>query len=939
VREFIQYLILGIGPGAVYALLGVGIVLIYRGSGVVNFAQGVFALAGAVVFVETRARGVPLGVALLLAVIAGLVFGALIQNIVLWRLRRAAPVIRIIATLGIFIAAVSGAALHYGAVPVLINQFLPQHIWSVDKVTIESDRVILFGIAAALTVILSFVQRRTLIGVATRAAAEDDVSASILGWSPNMLASFNWALGGALGALAGALIVPLTGLIVENLGLLIVPALAAALIGGFRSLGFTFLGAIGVGVAQTLTQHYWTQPGAGDAVPFLIIIIVLVISGRSLPLRSHLYEKLPSLGRGTLRPIPIAVLTIVSFIMMSWVFNVTWQDAFTASLAEAILLLSVVVVTGYAGQLSLAQLTLAGLGAYVAGRLVAAQGWPFWAAFIAGILAAVPIGLAFAIPALRTRGVNLAVVTLGLAVTVNAVLFQNVNYTGGLQGTATGDTKLFGLDINAITHPNRWGVFVLILFVVCAILVANLRRSASGRRMIAIRENERAAAALGVSVRNAKFFAFAIGAVVATVAGYAIGFGNTSVVYTNFDPLSSIYSTAYAVIGGVGYVAGPLLGSMLVSGGVGSLFNALIPGLNNWLGVIGGVFVVIILMLNPDGLVPSHMAAFRQIAERMERRGKRAARVLARRDAALGRLVGRSIADHEVALSSASSGGTVRVEPKSLEITGLTVRFGGVVAVDDVDVQVGPGEVVGLIGPNGAGKTTLIDAASGFVRASQGSIRLGSAEITGLSAHRRVTAGLARSWQSLELFEDVSVLENMLIASEQSAGTRWQPLRSLAWPGKGRLGGPAATALKELQLTDTLGSLPGDLSYGRRRLVGVARTVAVNPSVVLLDEPAAGLSAAETDELGRAVRHLADGWGMAVLLIEHDVDLVMRICDRIIVLDFGKKIAEGKPADIRASQAVRAAYLGTETAAEAVDGQAGAASGVEPTGILRGPAQ
>src|SRR5207249_3567728 len=179
------------------------------------------------------------------------------------------------------------------------------------------------------------------------------------------------------------------------------------------------------------------------------------------------------------------------------VFNPDWLDAWTVSLSIAIVLLSIVVVTGYAGQISLAQYALAGLGAYVAGRLVSAEGWPFWAALLAAILAAIPIGLLFALPALRTRGINLAVITLGMGVAVSDVLFNSISLTGGANGTAVGFTKLFGYDVDAILHPDRWAIFVLGAFTVTAILVANLRRSAAGRRLIAIRGNERAAASLG----------------------------------------------------------------------------------------------------------------------------------------------------------------------------------------------------------------------------------------------------------------------------------------------------------------------------------------------------------------------------------------------------------------------------------------------------------
>ncbi len=224
----------------------------------------------------------------------------------------------------------------------------------------------------------------------------------------------------------------------------------------------------------------------------------------------------------------------------------------------------------------------------------------------------------------------------------------------------------------------------------------------------------------------------------------------------------------------------------------------------------------------------------------------------------------------------------------TLAIEGLTVRFGSVVAVNDVSMEVRPGEVVGLIGPNGAGKTTLIDAVTGFVEASEGSISLDDRRIDGLNATRRARMGLRRSFQSLELFEDVSVEENIRAGSDQRA-SKWSWVTDLFWPGRHDLPPTAVAAVHEFELEPHLDKTPEELPYGRRRLVGIARTVAAGPSVVLLDEPAAGLDETESAELARLIRRLADERNMAVLLVEHDVGLVMSTCDRVVVIDFGQR--------------------------------------------------
>jgi ABC-type branched-subunit amino acid transport system ATPase component len=230
--------------------------------------------------------------------------------------------------------------------------------------------------------------------------------------------------------------------------------------------------------------------------------------------------------------------------------------------------------------------------------------------------------------------------------------------------------------------------------------------------------------------------------------------------------------------------------------------------------------------------------------------------------------------------------------------------------VDDISFHVEPGEIVGLIGPNGAGKTTIVDSVTGFVRPAVGSVRVGTQDITKNAVHTRVRKGLGRSWQSLELFDDVTVFENLQIASDRP---KWRAnLEAFVHPGRATVTPTVAAVVEEFKLGDDLGRHPPDLSYGRQRLVGIARTVALEPSILLLDEPAAGLNTRESTELAVLLRRLAEQWGMAILLIEHDVELVLSLCDRIVVLDFGKKIAEGTPVEIRSNPAVIASYLGSQ---------------------------
>jgi sulfate-transporting ATPase len=527
------------------------------------------------------------------------------------------------------------------------------------------------------------------------------------------------------------------------------------------------------------------------------------------------------------------------------------------------------------------------MGALIAGRFVKADVVPVELAILLGILLTIPVGLIFAVPALRTRGVNLAVVTLGLGFLVSEVVFANPNYLGEPLdgGTRIGNVELFGMEVDAFNHPHAWAAVSLGFFVVLALVVANLRRSRTGRRLIAVRTNERAAASLGISVFGVKLYAFAISAGLAAAAGILVGFRGQIVTYTEFNVFASINSLGHAVIGGLGFVLGAVFGAPNAIGGLGTrIVEDWINLGAQWDLILGSLIVFLILIFHQNGIadVVTHN---RRFWEKLH-------------------LVAPTKARDPLPAAEVEP-----VEAATLSIQDLTVRFGSVVAVNGVSLEVRPGEVVGLIGPNGAGKTTLIDAVTGFVRVSEGAISLDGRRIDGMNATQRARLGLRRSFQSLELFEDVSVEENIRAGSDLRA-SKLSWVSDLFWPGKHDLPPTAVAAVQEFELEPLLDKTPEELPYGRRRLVGIARTVASGPSVVMLDEPAAGLDEKESAELARLIRRLADERNMAVLLVEHDVGLVMSTCDRVVVVDFGQVIASGAPSEIRDDQRVRDAYLG-----------------------------
>ena len=911
--DVVQFALLGLAIGSLYSLASQGLIVIYRGSGVLNFAHGALGMVGAYVAWEVRAENHlswspfpgehPFLLALFIGVGVSALLGALSHLLVMRQLRRAAPLARVVATLGILIILQAAAVIRYSSRLIFPPVELPQYPVSFWDITITVDRFILVGIAVVLTIGLWLLYRYTTFGLATSAVAENQRAAASIGLSSDTVATVNWALGSALAGLAAILVSPIITLSVQGMTNVVLAALAAALVAEFRSFPIALAAGMAIGIGESELTRYVHQPGVSKSLPFAVIVLILLVRGRALPVRGHFLQRLPRVGNGRLSPIGL-IIGVAGAVLLTLSVPLVWQDSLVVTFGTAIVLLSIVVVTGYAGQLSLGQFAIAGFGAWVAGRLVATQGWPFTAALLVGAIAAVPLGALFALPAVRARGINLAVLTLGLGSALELMLFKNSNYTGGFQGTIVGRPSFFGWDITSTTHPGRYALVCLGLFVVLAVAVANMRRGRSGRRLIAVRTNERAAAALGINVVGAKLYAFSLSAGIAAVGGILLAFRKDTITFsTEFTNISSIVYVGWAFVGGIGFLLGPVLGSTLTSGGIGTrISDALFSSVSRYVQLLGGILVVLLVLFHQNGMASDLGEQFRAIARRI--RG----------------LLWRS-PESESPTVELPDIAREPVQPKTLVVENLTVRYGAVVAVDEVSLTVEPGRIVGLIGPNGAGKTSAIDAVTGFTRAATGTARLGDADLTRTNPAKRSRLGLSRSFQSLELFEDVTVLDNLRAASDPRDARSY--VRDLFYPVDPVLPGQVVAAIEEFELADDLHRHVEDLSFGQRRLLAVARAVATSPSILLLDEPTAGLGEYQTAEFSHLLRRLVDDWGIGILLVEHDMSFVMGVCDHIHVLDFGKTIADGSPEEIQRNPAVIAAYLGEPDEDAMVDDLAG----------------
>ncbi|MET9694604.1 ATP-binding cassette domain-containing protein [Streptomyces sp. NPDC006514] len=544
-----------------------------------------------------------------------------------------------------------------------------------------------------------------------------------------------------------------------------------------------------------------------------------------------------------------------------------WIYLATSAVLNTLIALSVGVVYGRAGMVALCPLAFAGIGAWTTGWLNVHTGLPFLVLAALGALAAVPVGMAIGLPALRLRGVNLAVATLAFGGAVAVVVFDK-----GFPGAA---------EHVSVTRPSfaasETGYFLLSVVVLALVgaALAALSKRTTGARWTAVRDSERATAALGYSVTTTKLLAFAVSAFIAGLGG-ALTAGQLGVLSgVGFQPMASIAVFTAAVAFGAAHVEGALLAGFAAT---------FVPELLHQLGL-------------PQDVAPAvfAVAALQALAAGSDG-------VAGQLRAVLGRKRSARTQPHQppqaIGTDPAVSGsGRPRTEPRSaepaLKAAGVNVAYGAVKAIQGADLIIRKGTVHGLIGPNGAGKSTLIDVLSGFVTPDTGHVTLGEIPLDGVPPHRRARLGLRRSFQQGRVNPQLTIGQYLMLSGRGNADRRLvlDLLDAFGCP-------PAATKVAAIDV-------------GTRRLVEVAATLAGRPSVVLLDEPAAGLSTQESLRLGAGIAAIPERFGCAVLLVEHDIDLVTTYCDEATALDFGKVIARGTPAEVLADPVVVRAYLGT----------------------------
>jgi ABC-type branched-subunit amino acid transport system ATPase component/branched-subunit amino acid ABC-type transport system permease component len=893
----LPFIIAGLTTGSVYALAGVGLVLTYKTSGVFNFAHGALATVSAYLFYTLHVEhGIPWPVAGAICVfVAGPVLGLVLEQITR-RLSGAGLATRVVSTVGVLLAIQAIVVIIYGATETrTVPQYLPATAFHIGGAAVTLGQIIIFAVGAAATVALYVFFRVARTGVAMRAVVDDPALLDISGTSPTAVRRWAWMIGVTFASASGLLLVPFINLDSITLTFLVVAAFGAAAIGAFRSLPFTYFGGLLIGIGAALSSEYFTSgllSGLSASLPFLVLFVVLLVSPRR-----WLAERTPVVVRDRAEwraPWQVhgffgACLLVVLFFVPD--FAGIQLANYSQFLAMTILFLSLGLLVRSSGQVSLCHVTFMAIGVCAFSQLAVNLHWPWFFALLAAGAIAMPVGALLAIPAIRLSGLYLALATFGFGILVQ-YMFYSENFMFGSIGLGVQvpmpDFPALGLD----GSDKSYYYLCLVLTVLVTGVVIMIGRSRLGRLSRALGDSPRGLATTGTSINVTRVLVFCLSAFLAAVAGVLAAGAIGQADGNSYPPIQSLVYFAVVIIalgGAPWYALTAAAGLILVPSYLTS------ANTSNWLQVIFGLAAIVYAMTPPRlrGMPTS-------LADRIDQ--------LVRRQPARARPFGVRPSG-----ARARAGAAAPVGGGSLRARDIRVRFGGLVAVDGVSVEAPAGRITGLIGPNGAGKTTMFNACSGLITPSRGQVMVNDAGVSRLGPAARARRGLGRTFQQMELFDSMTVQENVELGAEGgNAGPN--PLRHLTSSLRTRrmVRDRTSDAMQRCDLTDLAYRTAGSLSTGQRRLVELARCLAGPFRILLLDEPSSGLDRAETARFGEILQQAVAERGIGILLVEHDMALVTDICDYVYVLDFGKPIFDGTPAEVMSSPVVKAAYLGDD---------------------------
>jgi len=912
-NALLPFVILGITAGSVYGLTGTGLVLTYKTSGIFNFAQGAVATTGAYVFYilhddVLHLPAVP--TALICVFVLGPVLG-LGMEAMARRLADASATMKVVATIGLVLVVQGFFSATFGTLARTFPAWLPQHTVKVGGVFVGEDQMIITGIALAATVALFLFFRRTRLGLAMRGVVDNPELLDLGGTSPAAVRRWAWIIGSSFATLAGILLAPTLNLDATVLTLLVVQAFGAAAIGRFRSLPVTYAGGLVIGIIASVATKYVVTGSAALAglpasIPFIVLFLVLIFTPRSRLADRRVARPRPAAVYAAPARVQLAGAVVLGVVLLAVPHLVNagqlpyWSDGLT----QVVLFLSLGLLVRTSGQVSLCQAAFAAIGAATMGHLTAGFGLPWGAALLLAGLAAVPIGAFIAIPAIRLPGVFLALATFGFGVTMQQMGYPLwIMFGSSSLGQAVNRPSFAQGDI-------AYYYLALVFAVAAGLLVVWLVRSRLGRLLAGLADSPVALATHGTSVVVTRVLVFCIAAFLAAVSGALFGGVVHTVTSSDFTAFSSLTLLALLVMMlgrepwyafGAGFAL-VIIPSWISTGGT----------VGDWLNVLFGASAVQVAI----GFAPRNERLHRFL-DRIGGRRRPPAAASPSQEPAEAPVPAAPAPAGQPRSGQHRSGQYRQAAAVGLDLAHVTVRYGGHVAVNDVSLTAPVGRITGLIGPNGAGKTTLFNVASGWVRPAGGQLRLHGADLAALDPAARARRGLGRTFQKMELFDSLTARANVSLGREAGQAGR-RPWRHMAETSRdrNRRGAAAKQAMALAGIADLADRPVAALSTGQRRLVELARCLAGDFDVLLLDEPSSGLDRAETERFGEVLTRVVAERGVGVLLVEHDMALVMSVCDYVHVLDFGTKIFEGTTAEVSASDTVRTAYLGAEPAGQ-----------------------
>ena len=943
-------LVLGLLNGLTIGLLAVGLVLVYKANRFLNLAHAQLGTLSALLLAKwVLDWGWSWWLAFILAVAVGLVTGLLVERFFIGRLRKrdGTPVRLLLMSVAISyvllaLTFVPSLGPDESKAPLFPQPFVSHVV--IGQVVLTGMSILTAVLVPLLIIGLALFLRYTTLGKGIRAAANNPDAARLCGISVSRVSAVTWGLAGALSAVSAILQAPTQASFnLPSLGpYLLFLTLGAAAFGAFVSLPAALGGGILLGLISQFVSAETSNASEAELAVFVTILLVVLVRGRAIgrvfALTGGVAEATPvTRVPAVLRSSPLvryqrvwigaaAVLVALIFPKLPYFDSAGHRFLLVLVLVYALLGVGLTMLIGWAGQVSLGHFAIVGLAAYLAARW--GPHWSLPAIFLVAGLIGAAVMVLIGLPALRVGGLALAVTTTGFAV-ISADWLYRQSWVGSSQPFVNIQPIGLGPDLGTPSSQLSIYYLALVVLVLGVAGAAAIRRWGPGRLVIATRDNETAVSAFGIAPATVKLAILAVSGFYAAVAGVIWADAWRVASPDQFTADFSVAIIAIPVIGGLGSLAGAVAAAVTIYMGtffIGPSVSGVFGDFGHNLGFqlfLGGIGQVAVLLSYPRGIAGVFQTIWQRYLVHRAPLVESWATVRqpeaavdappAEREAAPVLLDGPAL--------PARRGGAPPVRNGQVPILateGIHVRFGGVVALDDPTLSVVPGEIVGLIGPNGAGKTTLMNVVSGVLRPDRGSVKVYGREVSDLPPDFRAAFGVARTFQDARLFGGLTVTETLQVAMayHQRVGMVSAMLASpWAQVAEVRTRQTADEIVERFGLGAWADTLTSELSTGTRRICDLAAQVAAGPQLLLLDEPTAGVAQREAEAFGPLLRRIREELDCSVLIVEHDMPLLMGLCDRVYAMEAGRVIAEGTPVEIRNNPRVIESYLGSgETA-------------------------